>query len=99
MVNENKFQADLIEELHEIFPDAIILKNDPNYLQGFPDITILFNNVWAVLETKKSSYATHQPNQDYYISKCDRMSYASFVYPENRKRVLDELQQAFRVNR
>jgi len=37
-----------------------------------------------------------QPNQAHYITVLDRMSYASFIYPENMKRILNELQQTFR---
>lgn len=94
---ESKFQAKLIKELKMIFPGCIILKNDPDYLQGFPDLTILWNDKWAVLECKRSEDSPHRPNQDYYIDICDEMSYARFIYPENKEEVLDELQQAFRA--
>ncbi len=40
---ENKFQADLIKELKQLFPGCIILKNDANYIQGIPDLTIFYN--------------------------------------------------------
>ena len=98
-VRENQFQACLIKELKEIFPDCIVLKNDANYLQGFPDLIILFNNKWAVLECKRSTNAHRQPNQSYYIEKLGKMSYASFICPENKEEVLNELQQTFRSNR
>lgn len=94
---ESKFQAKLIKELKMIFPGCIVLKNDPDYLQGFPDLTILWNDKWAVLECKRSEDSPHRPNQDYYIDICDEMSYARFIYPENKEEVLDELQQAFRA--
>lgn len=93
---ESQFQAKLIKELKMIFPGCIVLKNDPDYLQGFPDLTILWNDHWAVLECKRSEQESHRPNQDYYIDICDEMSYARFIYPENKEEVLDELQQAFR---
>jgi len=91
---ESKFQSDLIKDIKDLFPDCIILKNDPNYLQGFPDLLILNGNRWAALETKRSSKEKHQPNQDYYVELTYSMSYGSFVYPENKEQVLDELQQA-----
>lgn len=50
---ENKFQADLIKELKQLFPGCMILKNDANYIQGIPDLTIFYNDRWAVLECKK----------------------------------------------
>lgn len=96
-MNENRFQSNLILELRDLFPEAIILKNDPNYLQGFPDILILFEDRWACLETKKRINAHKQPNQQYYIDLLNRMSYASFINPANKEKVLDELQQTFRT--
>lgn len=92
---ESGFQSDLIFELNKRLPGCIVLKNDPNYIQGFPDLTILYRNKWAVLECKRSRSEKHQPNQDYYIEELDKMSFASFIYPENMEEVLDELQQAF----
>lgn len=92
---ESTFQTKLIRELETIFPDCIILKNDPDYIQGFPDLTILYNDRWALLECKRSATEHHQPNQDYYISLADSMSFGRFIYPENKEEVLYDLQQAF----
>ena len=64
---ERNFQASLIRELKDIFPGCIILKNDSEYLQGFPDLTLLFGKHWALLECKRSEDEPHRPNQDYYI--------------------------------
>lgn len=96
---ENKFQADLIKELKQLFPGCIILKNDANYIQGIPDLTIFYNDRWAVLECKKNRTAIHRPNQDYYVKKMDDMSFARFIYPENKEEIINELQQAFRIRR
>ena len=82
-----------------MFPGCIVTKLDPRHIQGIPDLLILYENKWAVLECKRSKNEHRQPNQEYYISKMDSMSYASFIYPENKKEVLDELQQAFRHRR
>ena len=99
-MTENTFQSKIIQKIRNLFPGCIILKNDPNYLQGFPDLLILYHNKWAALEVKDSEQASEdpslQPNQAHYITVLDRMSYASFIYPENMKRILNELQQTFR---
>jgi len=92
---ENRFQANLIKELKERFPGCVIMKNDANYIQGIPDLLILFNNKWAALECKRSRNAKHQPNQDYYVEKMRDMSFAAFIFPENKEEVLDELEQSF----
>lgn len=93
---ESKFQANLIKKLKQLFPGCIVLKNDPNYIQGIPDLIILFNDRWASLEVKKDSRASQQPNQQYYVNKMNQMSFSSFIYPENEEEILYELQQAFR---
>lgn len=91
---ESKFQKELIDEIKRLFPGCIVMKNDSGYIQGFPDWTILYGERWAVLEAKRDKNASHQPNQDYYVMKLDDMSFARFVYPENKEEVLYELQQA-----
>ena len=92
---ERIFQSELIKELRELFPGCIILKNDPTYIQGIPDLLILFEDKWAALEVKKSVTASHRPNQEFYVNKMGRMSYANFIYPENKEVVLNELQETF----
>lgn len=96
---ESKFQGDLIKELKKLFPGCIVMKNDANYIQGIPDLLILFKNRWAALECKKSANAKRQPNQEYYIELMNKMSFASVIFPENKEEVLNELQQAFRLTR
>lgn len=93
---ERDFQSSLIKDIKRQFPGCIVMKNDPNYIQGIPDLVILHNDKWAALEVKKDENASHQPNQDYYICKMNEMSYASFVCPENKEEVLSELSSAFR---
>lgn len=94
MASEGDFQRSLIVEIQQRLPGAIVLKNDPTYIQGIPDLTILYRNKWATLECKKSKNAKHQPNQDYYVDEMSKMSYSSFIFPENKEIVLDELQHA-----
>lgn len=88
---ENKFQAKLIKELKEMFEGCLVMKLDSSYIQGIPDLLVLYGNRWAVLECKKSARASRQPNQEYYVEMMDEMSFARFISPENREQVLDEL--------
>lgn len=92
---ESKFQADLIAELKELFPGCYVLKNDANYIQGFPDLLILWNEHWAALEVKQNPNAHLQPNQKWYINKLDEMSFAAIIFPENRDFILSQLTQFF----
>lgn len=94
---ESKFQAELIKELKEIFKECIVLKLDSGYIQGIPDLLILYKNKWAVLECKKFTKAKKQPNQPYYVDLLNSMSFSRFIYPENKKEVLYELQQSFKA--
>ena len=98
-MKESRFQSLLIKELKKVFTGCIILKTDPNYKQGIPDLLILYKDKWAALEVKRSSKAHHQPNQDYYISKMNDMSFARFISPENQEDILNEMDEAFKPRR
>lgn len=93
---ETQFQKDLIDELKEEYPGCIVLKNDPNYIQGIPDLTVLYKDRWVTLECKKSEKESHQPNQDYYVKELDNMSFSRFVYPENKNEILIDLRRYFK---
>ena len=92
---ERDFQASLIKEIKSRFQDCIVMKNDSAYIQGIPDLLILYKNKWASLEVKKSEKANKQPNQEYYVNRMNDMSFSRFIYPENKDEVLDELSQTF----
>lgn len=96
---ENRFQRELIKELKDLFPGCIVMKNDPDYIQGIPDLTILYGDRWATLECKRSEKARHRPNQDYYVDTMNEMSFSRFIFPENKEAILDELQSALRLDR
>lgn len=93
---ERDFQSKLIKELKDRLPGCIVLKNDPAYKQGIPDLIVLYEDMWATLECKKNKKAAHQANQDYYVKRMDRMSFSSFIYPENKQEVLDDLERFFK---
>ena len=93
-MKEGEYQARLKKEIRKRLPGAMVLKNDSSWLQGVPDLTILNGDKWASLEVKRSENEEHQPNQDYYVEEMNRMSYSAFIFPENEKEILDELQRA-----
>lgn len=92
---ENKFQSQLIKELKERFDGCIVMKNDASYIQGIPDLLVLYKDKWASLECKKSAKAAKQPNQEYYVGRMNQMSFSRFVHPENKEEVLNELSKTF----
>lgn len=93
---ERQFQAKLIKDIKERFPGCIVMKNDPNYIQGIPDLLVLHEKHWASLECKRSEDSPHRPNQDYYVDKMNNMSFSRFIFPENKEEVLNELEQSFK---
>lgn len=92
---ERDFQKALIKELKKKFPGCMVMKLDSSYIQGIPDLLILYKDRWATLECKRTSKSSKRPNQSYYIEKMNEMSFSRFVSPENVQEVLDELQQSF----
>lgn len=95
---ERKFQKALVKEIKELFPGCIVTKME-SYIQGFPDLVIFYKDKWALLECKKSVDAHRQPNQEFYVNLANSMSFARFIYPENKEEVLNELQRTFESKR
>ena len=95
---ESKYQHDLIKKIKNRFPDAFVLKNDSSYIQGIPDLTVLWKDKWATLECKKSKEDYDKdftPNQHIYVHKMNKMSFSSFIFPENEQEVLDAMERSF----
>lgn len=95
MKAERDYQSHLIRRLKKEFEGCYVLKNDPDYIQGIPDLTILYHERWATLEVKRSSGAPHRPNQDYYVHDMASKGYSSFVFPENEEDIFDDLRSYF----
>ena len=96
---ENRFKTKLVKEIKTRFPGSMVFHLDPNEMQGAPDLLVLYKDKWAALEGKKEEDASHRPNQDYYVDKMNQMSFARFIYPQNAKEVLNELEQSFKSSR
>lgn len=97
--SESRFQSELIRELKDRLPGCYVLKNDAGYLQGVPDLLVLYGDKWGTLECKRSKTASHRPNQDYHVQHMDEMSFSRFIFPENKEEVLDEMVHALRPRR
>lgn len=96
-MRESVYQSKLIVKLRKMFPGCVILKNDSSYLQGVPDLLILFGCRWAMLEVKAKEPVSEddfEPNQEWYLEHLNLMSFAACIYPDNEREVLDALQQA-----
>lgn len=94
---EADYQSDLIKRLERILPNPIIEKFDIR--QGYPDLLILCQSWWGVLEVKPFYGADVQPNQPYYVEKFNGMSFGSFIWPEIEEEVLYALKQSFESSR
>ena len=92
---ERDFQSKLIKELKNIFAGCLVMKLDSSYIQGIPDLLILYKNKWATLECKKNANSTKRPNQEYYVGLMNKMSFSRFICPENKEEVLNELRKTF----
>ena len=95
-MKESKFQSNLIKKIKNMFKGCMVMKTDPSYIQGIPDLLILYKDKWASLECKQYKGANHQPNQSYYVELMNKMSFSRFIYPGNEEEILNELQRTFK---
>ena len=94
-MTEMQYQRYLKTKLLDLFPGCLILENDAKKVQGIPDLVVFYDDRYAFLEVKLSEDSPQQPNQEYYVHMLDEMSFGMFIYPENEKQVLHELEFAF----
>ena len=93
MKSETKYQASVVRRLENEFPGCIVIRLDPRYVQGYPDLLILYENKWAMLEVKMAAGSATEPNQPYYVEMFNDMSYCAFIYPDNEDVIFYDLQQ------
>lgn len=96
---ERDYQMYLIPVIVEEFggPEHCRVQiNDPNLpgQQGIPDLTVYIDDMWALLEVKASAKSRLRPNQQYWVDKWSKITFCSFIYPENEREVLDALHKA-----
>jgi hypothetical protein len=98
-VLESRYQSLLIKTLKRRFPGCVVLKNDTDYQQGIPDLLVLWGIHWAMLEVKPKEPKgpeDFEPNQEWFITEFNNMSFGACIYPENEEEVLHALEIAFR---
>ena len=95
MSKETDFQHKLINEIEARFPGSLVMKLDPTYIQGIPDLLVLYEDRWATLECKRDAKAPARPNQPYYVELMNEMSFSAFIFPENKEAVLNAMEQSF----
>lgn len=92
---ERTYQARLIKTIKRRWPEAFVLKNDTDYLQGIPDLTLFIGPLYFILEVKPSITAGFEPNQEYYLELFSKMGgFSAVICPENEEGVLDDIQSA-----
>lgn len=96
-MTEAEYQEKLRKKIEKRFPGVMILKNDPNYIQGIPDLMVIYGQKWAALEVKLDENAKHRPNQDFYIRKMNDMGFAAFIFPQNEKEIIDAMERSFKA--
>lgn len=99
---ERHYQAKLIKKLRVMFEGCVVLKNDSGYMQGVPDLSIFYKDMWAMLEVKSKAPEKpedFEPNQEWHLERFNVLSFAACVFPENEKEVLNALQRSFASGR
>lgn len=93
---ESEYQGLLMKKIaHEILPGSLVIRNNPNFLQGVPDLTVFHRDKFAFLEVKASAKSKERPNQRYYVERWQKFgAFSEFIYPENEEEVLRALQHA-----
>ena len=92
---ESKFKRLFKKELVARFPDLEIFEPNPTHRRSSPDMMIFDVMGWAALEFKRAKDASHRPNQEYLVQRLRKKGYATFIYPENKEEVLNDLEGLF----
>lgn len=94
---ERDLQPDYIKMIYKRIPGCVIMKNDANYRQGFPDLTIYYRDKYAILETKVDDGSSYRPNQKTYLNEFGKHTYAASINSENWEEVINGLCEFFGV--
>ena len=93
MAEEQKLQTKLATALRAM--GAKVIKQDPSIgrQKGIPDLLILKDGWWGMIECKAHKNSPKRPGQQEWIDFASENSYGRFVYKENYDEVLDELKE------
>ena len=62
------------------------MKSDSGYLQGIPDLLILFNDKWAALNVKNTLAQKSNRTKNIMWARWTRCLFSRFICPENKGR-------------
>ncbi len=71
-----------------LLPGSLVLKNDPNYIQGIPDLMILHGDMWVYSGQRPRAMEFSEPG--YYVNQLTRLGFARFIYPRTSRRVFND---------
>lgn len=93
MKEEQKLQTKLATALRAL--GAKVIKQDPTIgrQRGIPDLLILKDGWWGMIECKAHKNSKKQAGQTDWILWASQNSYGRFVYKENYDEVLAELKE------
>lgn len=93
MAKESEFQKEVAGWLRK--QGCRVIKQDPaiGKQKGIPDLLVLKEGWWGMLEIKAHKNSSHQPGQDEWVAWANENSYGKFVYPENWEEIQEELEE------
>lgn len=96
MAKESDFQKEVAGWLRK--QGCRVIKQDPaiGKQKGIPDLLLLKEGWWGMLEIKAAKNSSHQPGQDDWVAWADDNSYGKFVYPGNWEQIKEELEEILR---
>lgn len=98
-MKELAYQASLISKIREALPGCYVIKPDPQQIQGFPDLLVIYRKRYAILEVKRTKSSSFRPNQEHYLEELGKFTFASVIHPDNEKEVIEKLLRSLRSSR
>lgn len=93
MAKEKDFQGKVISWLKKQGCFVMKVQAGPGVPNGTADVFFCKEGFYGWLECKQSKNSEKQPGQEPFVKRMDAWSYARFVWPDNWKKVQDELKE------